>query len=193
MRRIALITGASRGIGAATALVQRPMGWAPPRSSRRQGRRDELPSSKTPLPPPPSGSGRRGLGENQAHRDSRSVDDVRLKPTPVRRIRQKRIRRVTGRSRRFRYHVAPQCVSVSVPGLVSSFPDNRDRLRCVAWCLEIDGIPSHLAYGRDSDDTRGGLLWVRHSTSRCRRIRRIGLVCCCGWTALPAMTTSRPT
>jgi hypothetical protein len=43
-------------------------------------------------------------------------------------------------------------LELSVPGLVGSFPDNHDKLRRVAWCPEIDGIPSHLVYGRDSVD-----------------------------------------
>jgi hypothetical protein len=45
----------------------------------------------------------------------------------------------------------PGTDSLSVPGLVGSFPDDHDKLRRLyAVCPEINGIPSHLVYGRDS-------------------------------------------
>jgi hypothetical protein len=46
-------------------------------------------------------------------------------------------------------HVS-RCPFLSFPGLVGSFPDDRDNLRRVVRRPEIDGIASPLVYGRDS-------------------------------------------
>ena len=84
----------------------------------------------------------------QSHPASRPTP-VEIRRTARAGIRRNRIRRVTSRCRRFHQmnHAHP---SLSVPGLVGSFPDDHDNLRRVASYLEIDAIPSHLVYGRDS-------------------------------------------